>query len=129
MSATLILFLMLVFGAVSAFFSAAETALFSLQPRQIVALRESLPGRAGTVDALFANPRRLLSMILLAGTLSNLPLCLLGLYFLRVFSGWHGVVVPADARVPFWPAALGLFALVVGVCDLLPKVLALRLPE
>ena len=127
-NAALILGLMLAFGAASAFFSAAETALFSLQPRQIDALRAALPHRAATVDRLFANPRRLLSMILLAGTLTNLPLCLLGLYFLHMFSSWHGVV-SEETGVPFWPAALGLFALVVGVCDLLPKVAALRRPE
>ena len=128
LAAVLILVLMLLFGAVSAFFSAAETALFSLQPRQIAALRESLPPRTATVDTLFANPRRLLSMILLASTLSNLPLCLLGLYFLHVFCSWQGAAA-GEAAVPFWPAALGLFALVVGVCDLLPKVVALRVPE
>ena len=128
-AAALILFLMVVLGAASAFFSAAETALFSLQPRQIAGLRDSLPRRAATVDALFANPRRLLSMILLASTLTNLPLCLLGLYFLHVFSSWHGAVAAGEASVPFWPAALGLFALVVGVCDLLPKVVALRQPQ
>ena len=127
-NAALILVLMIAFGAASAFFSAAETALFSLRPRQIERLRASLPHRAATVDRLFANPRRLLSMILLASTLTNLPLCLLGLYFLHVFSSWHGVV-NGEAGVPFWPAALGLFALVVGVCDLLPKVVALRVPE
>ena len=126
--AILIPFAMLVLGALSAFFSAAETALFSLQPRQIEALRAALPGRADTVDTLFANPRRLLSMILLAGTLSNLPLCALSLYSLHLFSSWHRAVA-YDAPVPFWPAALGLFVLVVGVCDLLPKVFALRRPE
>ncbi len=120
---------MFALGVSSAFFSAAETALFSLQPRQVAALRVSLPTRyAATVDALFSNPRRLLSMILLAGTLSNLPLCVLSLYFLHAFSSWHH---PASygAPVPFWPAALGLFVLVAGVCDLLPKVFALRQPE
>ena len=119
---------MLALGALSAFFSAAETALFSLQPSQIAALRTALPSRTATVDALFANPRRLLSMILLASTLSNLPLCVLGLYSLHAYSSWHRAAA-YDAPVPFWPAALGLFALVVGVCDLLPKVLALRRPE
>lgn len=119
---------MLALGALSAFFSAAETALFSLQPRQIAALRESLPRRAATVDALFAHPRRLLGMILLASTLSNLPLCTLGLYSLHAYTNWHRVAA-ADAPVPFWPAAFGLFGLVVVVCDLLPKVLALRHPE
>ncbi len=126
--AVLILLALLALGAASAFFSAAETALFSLQPRQIAALREALPQRVATVEALFANPRRLLSMILLAGTLFNLPLCVLGLYFLHLFSSWHR---PASygAPMPFWAAATGLFVLVVGVCDLLPKVFALRQPE
>ena len=119
---------MLALGALSAFFSAAETALFSLQPPQVAALRAALPRRAATVDALFANPRRLLSMILLAGTLSNLPLCVLGLYSLHLYSSWHRAAA-YDAPVPFWPAASGLFGLVVGVCDLLPKVFALRRPE
>ena len=126
--AALLLASMLALGGLSAFFSAAETALFSLQPLQVEALKTSLPRRAATVDRLFANPRRLLSMILLAGTLSNLPLCVLGLYSLHLYSSWHRAAA-YDAPVPFWPAALGLFALVVGVCDLVPKVLALRRPE
>ena len=87
------------------------------------------------MDALFANPRRLLSMILLADTLTNLPLCLLGLWFLHDYSSWHwhapapAAATPAPALVPFWEAALGLFVLVVFVCDLLPKMFALRQPE
>lgn len=117
--AALILLAMAALGAASAFFSAMETALFSLQPRQIRSLRDALPAR-GAVDALFANPRRLLGMILLADTLSNLPLCLLALYFLN---GWQSI------EFPFWAVALALFGLVVGVGDLFPKVYALRQPE
>ena len=78
-SAVSILLAMAVLGAASAFFSAMETALFSLQPRQIRPCAPPCQRRAATIDALFANPRRLLSMILLADTLANLPLCLLGL--------------------------------------------------
>ncbi|MBE7211513.1 MAG: DUF21 domain-containing protein, partial [Gluconacetobacter diazotrophicus] len=126
-NAALLLGLMLVCGAASAFFSAAETALFSLQPRQVERLRASLHGSRAGLDALLANPRRLLSMILLADTLANLPLCLLGLYFLHEYSSWHAG--DAAGRVPFWPAAGLLFVLVVGVCDLLPKLVALRRPE
>jgi putative hemolysin len=122
--AVLILGSMAFLGAASAFFSAMETALFSLQPRQVERLRESLPGRAATVDALFANPRRLLSMILLADTMANLPLCLLGLYGLRTWD-----IVEDMDQAQFWAVALLLFILVAGVCDLLPKVLALRHPE
>ncbi len=129
-NAALVLGLMIVFGAASAFFSAAETALFSLQPRQIEHLREALPGRGAQLDALFANPRRLLSMILLADTLANLPLCVLGLYFLHAFSSWHEAGGSVTGMgVPMWPTALVLFVVVVGVCDLLPKLLALRRPE
>ena len=119
-SAVLILVAMVGLGAASAFFSAIETALFSLQPRQIKSLGKALPEYAKTLDALFANPRRLLSMILLADTLANLPLCLLALYLLGAYEA---------INVPFWAAALLLFVLVVGVGDLAPKVFALRQPE
>ncbi len=112
--------LMLVLGVGAAFFSAMETALFSLQPRQIARLREALPQRVATIDALVAHPRSILSMILLADTLMTLPLCLLGLYLL----GFTG-----SPRGAFWPAALVLFALVAGLCDVLPKLLALYLAE
>jgi putative hemolysin len=123
-SAVLIFALMVFLGAASAFFSAMETALFSLQRGQLDRLRAALPGRAATIEALFANPRRLLSMILLADTVSNLPLCLLALYVLHA---WEAV--GAAGSVPFWSAAFCLFVLVVGICDLLPKVIALRKPE
>jgi putative hemolysin len=128
-----ILGLMLALGACSAFFSAMETALFSLQPRQITGLREALPQRAAAIDALVGQPRLVLSMILLADTLMNLPLCLLGLYLLRAWWAPRGTGLPggfdAAAGVALWPAALLLFALVGGVCDLLPKLLALHRAE
>jgi putative hemolysin len=131
--AALIFGSMIALGACSAFFSAMETALFSLQPRQIRRLREALPGRAATIDALTGDPRFILSVILLADTLVNLPLCLLALYFLYAYCAWHGAgdagAFARTARVAFWPAALLLCGLVVGVCDLLPKLLALDRAE
>ena len=123
--AAILLALMIVFGGASAFFSAAETALFSLQPRQLARLRAALPDGGARLDGLFANPRRLLNMILLADTLTNLPLCLLGLYYLYACSYGRG----EGGIVPVWLTALLLFVLVVGVCDLLPKLFALRSPE
>lgn len=110
--------MLLLLGALSAFFSAAETALFSLRGPQIERLRAGHPHRALALDALLAEPRRLLGALLLADTLANVPLCLLSLHFLR-------------ERLPqtsFWWAAGGLFVLVVGLCDLLPKLLALQNP-
>ena len=115
-------------GALSAFFSAAETAFFSLQPAQITRLKESSPRCVQILTRLLAEPRRLLSSILLADTLANVPLCLLSLYLLRHWPGSRtGETGPPGIR--FWLAALALFALIVVVCDLLPKVLALRNPE
>ncbi len=113
-------------GAFSAFFSAAETAFFSLQQIQIARLKDSHPRCADTLNRLLAEPRRLLSSILLADTLANVPLCLLSLYLLRHWPGSHTETGPPGIR--FWLAALALFALIVVVCDLLPKVLALRNP-
>ncbi len=125
----LILCLMAALGVASAFFSAMETSLFSLGPPDIKKLRELLPDRQATIDLLVTNPRRLLSMILVGDTLSNLPLCLLGFYLLRTFSTWHTPGEnPGAARAPILPAAFGLYLLVVGMCDLLPKVAALRAP-
>ncbi len=114
-------------GASSAFFSAAETAFFSLQPAQIARLKNDHPRCGGILDQLLAEPRRVLSSILLADTLANVPLCLLSLYLLRHWPGGRMEVGPPSIR--FWLVALLLFLLIVFVCDLLPKVLALRNPE
>lgn len=123
MSHVLVPSLLLLLGAASALFSAAETALFSLQTHQIERLRRGHPGRAAVLDALAAEPRRLLSTILLGDTLTNVPLCLLALFYLR------GLPVAGQLGASFWFVALGLFVLVVFLCDLLPKLLALQNPE
>ncbi|MCX6966885.1 MAG: hemolysin family protein [Verrucomicrobia bacterium] len=105
------------FILISAFFSAMETAFFSLQPVQIRRLENT--ALAQTVERLLANPRRLLSALLLGDACANLPLILLCLYLLRETT---------RTGPPFWVSALGIFALVVLFCDLLPKALALRAP-
>jgi CBS domain containing-hemolysin-like protein len=105
--------------AASALFSAIETALFSLQPMHIDRLKKRKASYAEAVERLLENPRRLLSVILLCDALTNFPLILLCLYLLRDVVSIH---------VPFWAAALLIFALVVFVCDLLPKLAALANP-
>ena len=69
-----------VLAGVSALFSAIETAAFSLRPFQIQRLREKNPRLAQSLDRLMENPRRLLSGILLADALANLPLIILCLF-------------------------------------------------
>ncbi|MDD5349911.1 MAG: hemolysin family protein [Chthoniobacteraceae bacterium] len=101
----------------SAFFSAMETAFFSLQPGQLRRMENRV--LAADLERLLANPRRLLSALLLADAFVNLPLILLSLFTLRE-------AVPA--QLPFWACTLAVFAVVVILCDLLPKAAALRAP-
>ena len=103
----------------SALFSAIETALFSLQPFHIERLKARRADFAAALARLMENPRRLLSVILLADALVNLPLIVLSLYLLRVLEG---------PGVPFWAEALPIFALIVFICDLVPKLAALADP-
>lgn len=113
----------LVLGAISAFFSAAETAMFALRGAQIDAVRASRPRDAELIAGFLARPRRLLGMLVLGDVAANIPLCLLCLLLLeeqipRLFA-WE---------MPRWAAAPILFAVVIGACDLIPKMLALRRP-
>ena len=104
----------------SALFSAIETALFSLQPHHIERLKTRRADFAAALGRLMENPRRLLSAILLADALVNLPLIILCLFLLRALEG---------PGVPYWAEALLIFALVVFICDLMPKLAALGNPD
>jgi len=123
MSAALIVLIALIVLALiasSALLSAIETALFSLQPFQIERLKAEKGGIGVALGGLLENPRRLLSALLLGDALANLPLATLCLFLLRGATYVH---------VPFWAAALLIFGLVVIICDLVPKMVALSEPE
>lgn len=107
---------LLFLSASSALFSAVETALFSLQPHHIERLKRRRTSLGVAVSRLMENPRRLLSALLLGDALVNLPLVVLGLYVLHVVAPW---------QIPWWGSGLIIFALVVFLCDLVPKLLAL----
>ena len=116
-----VLLIVLVFLAVaSAFISAVETALFSIQPSQLDALKESQSRFATTLVRMLENPRRLLSSILLADAVVNAPLLMGSLAMIQSHSHFD---------LPSWALALILLALIVFVCDLLPKLLALSAPK
>jgi len=102
---------------ISALFSAMETAFFSLKPAHLRRLKNK--ARAESLERLLGNPRRLLSALLLGDALANLPLILLCLLLLHEIPPFG---------IPFWVSALGIFAVVVLLCDLLPKTVALRAP-
>jgi putative hemolysin len=104
----------------SGLFSGLETALFSLKPHQLRRLEEHHPSLAKFFQVFRENPRRVLNVLLLGDGLVKVPLVVLCLFLL-----WEG---PLAARVPQWLAAVAIFAIVVLLCDLIPKLLALSAP-
>jgi putative hemolysin len=101
----------------SALFSGLETALFALKSHQIQRLEQQHPSLSEFLRNFRDNPRRVLSVLLLGDTVVNVPLVLLCLIFI-----WEGQVI---THLPSWVAALVIFAVVVVLCDLIPKLLAL----
>src|SRR5437879_10588327 len=104
----------------SALFSGLETALFSLKPHQLRRLEEHHPSLTKFFQVFRENPRHVLNVLLLGDGLVKVPLVVLCLFLL-----WEG---PLAARVPQWLAAIAIFAIVVLLCDLVPKLIALAAP-
>ena len=103
----------------SAFFSGMEPALFSLRENQIKRLREKNLRLALILQRVMSDRRRLLTVILFSDVIVNVPLVLLCLYLAER--------LPSQF-LPVWATTLGLFAVVVIFCDLVPKLLALTYP-
>ena len=117
---TLLLFSIAILIFWSGLFSGLETALFSLKSHQLRRLEEKHPSLKQFIGVFRDNPRRVLNVLLLADALVNIPLVVLCLLLI-----WEG---PLAARVPQWLAATVIFAIVVLLCDLIPKLLALTAP-
>ncbi len=120
----LIVALIVALGLASAFFSAAETAMFALRGPEIDAVKSARPRDGELMAGFLAQPRRLLGMLVIGDVFVNIPLCLLCLLLLET-------EVPAvfSREVPKWAAAPILFAIVIGACDLFPKLVALKRPQ
>jgi CBS domain containing-hemolysin-like protein len=114
----LVVISVLIFG--SALFSGLETALFSLKPHQLRRLEAHHVGLTKFIQLFRENPRRVLNVLLLGGGLVNVLLVVLCLFFL-----WEG---PLGGRIPQWVAGIVILAIVVLLCDLIPKLLALSAP-
>jgi CBS domain containing-hemolysin-like protein len=104
----------------SALFSGLETALFALKPHQLRRLEAHHPSLTKFIQVFRDNPRHVLNVLLLGDVLVNVPLVVLCLFLV-----WES---PWAARIPAWLAALFIFAIVVLLCDLIPKLLALSAP-
>jgi putative hemolysin len=104
----------------SALFSGLETALFALKPHQLRRLEQNHPALTGFVRHFREHPRRVLNGLLLGDGLIKVPLIVLCLLVV-----WRGGL---PMRMPSWVTAIAIFAVVVLVCDLIPKLLALSAP-
>src|SRR2546422_9118968 len=104
----------------SALFSGLETALFSLKAHQLRRLEEHRAGLTRFIQLFRENPRHVLNVLLLGDGLVKVPLVILCLVFL-----WEG---PFASRIPQWVEGIVIFAIVVLLCDLIPKLLALSAP-
>jgi putative hemolysin len=104
----------------SALFSGLETALFSLRPHQLRRLEGNHPALTKFVQLFRDKPRRVLNGLLLGDALVKVPLVVLCLFLI-----WRG---PLGGHVPQWLTAIVIFAIVVVLCDLIPKLLALSAP-
>src|ERR1043166_1728418 len=105
----------------SALFSGVETALFSLKPHQLRRLEANHASLMKFVQLFRENPRRVLNVLLVGDGLVNVLLVVLCLFFL-----WEG---PLAGRIPQWLAGVVIFAIVVLICDLVPKLVALAAPS
>jgi len=105
---------------VSALFSGLETALFSLRPHQLRRLEQNHPALVSFVQLFRDKPRRVLNVLLLGDGLVKVPLVVLCLFLL-----WRG---PLAEHLPQWVAAILIFAIVILLCDLVPKLIALAAP-
>ncbi len=107
-------------AAGSAAFSAFETAIFSLDAERRTKLRLRAPKRADALTVLLERTDEVVSSLLLANTLMNLPLIVVILHLL-------GDLGYGDQTIG-WGVWLAVFGVVIIACDLLPKLVALAAP-
>lgn len=105
--------------ALSAFFSSAETALFSLTPMQIHRLRRFHPKATKRIESLLANPTGLLSSILIGNTIVNVAVANLG----------YVLAEQVFPKFGTWIAIPAVSLLLILLGDFLPKRFAVRHPE
>jgi putative hemolysin len=108
---------MIVCAAASFFFALAETALFSLGQLQRRQLSQIHARRAAVVDRLLAEPQELLATMVFGNTFAMAGMLAFGLWM--ALSGR-------------WPLAITvtiMFVVLVFLCEVLPKTLAVRRPD
>ena len=108
----------LCFAMASFFFALAESALFSLGKWRVQQFAMRDPRRWDPIERLLAAPQDLLAAIVLGNTFANGAMIATALSMSLFLGRW-----------PFWPTAGALLVLLLLLCEVLPKTLAVRQPE
>lgn len=103
----------------SAFFSSAETALFSLSPIHIHRIRRNYPKAARLIEQMLATPTTLLSSVLIGNTLVNVAAADIGFVIAEHFFHPYGEAI----AIPVMTILIIIFG------EVAPKRLAVRRPE
>ncbi len=105
--------------ALSAFFSGAEIALFSLSKLQLRRLRQEHPAQGQIISELLDQPHRLLSTILFGNTVASVAAAILGYSILQT-------LVPRHAEA----LAVPIMTILILLCgEVTPKTLVIRSAE
>ncbi|NIO17138.1 MAG: DUF21 domain-containing protein [Deltaproteobacteria bacterium] len=83
------LFFLLILFAMSAFFSASETAFFSVSVPELNIIKETGPSHYSRISYLRADPRRLIITILIGGEIANIAISsiITGLFTRALYTG------------------------------------------
>lgn len=109
---------MIGFSAASFVFALAESALFSLGKWRARHLAEEHPRAGGQILKLLEHPRDLLAAIVLGNTCANTAVVAIALW----------MAYGAGETDPTW-TILGTATLILFGCEVVPKTLAVRMPE
>lgn len=107
----------LISAGASFFFALAETALFSLSKWQVRQLAERKPGFRGVIMQLLAEPQDLLATMVLGNTFASGVM--LAIAFWMAF----------NKHWPLVATIVSLMAVILFICEVLPKTMAVRRPE
>jgi putative hemolysin len=107
-----------VFAGASFFFALAESALFSLGQWRAKRLAEQNPITGAQVVRLLSEPQDLLAAIVLGNTVANAAMVAIGMWMALSAHGW-----------PLLLTVAVLFVLVLAGCEVVPKTLAVRMPD
>lgn len=107
----------LISAGASFFFALAETALFSLSNWQVRQLVDRKPGFRAIIMQLLAEPQDLLATMVLGNTLASAVMLAIA-FWMALRGHW-----------PLVTTIVSLMALILFICEVLPKTMAVRRPE